>query len=82
MSTQHERAVERAQDVIAAYNGGGDGRDYYELFGDLLADLMHYWHELKIDREVDSEDEFDTLISTAEMHFTEEIEDHQMEENL
>lgn len=75
MSTQHERAVERAQDVIAAYNSGGDGRDYEELFGDLLADLMHYWHELKIDREVGDGYEFDSLISTAEMHFTEEIDE-------
>lgn len=78
MSTQHERAVARAQAVIAFYNGGGDGRDYDELIGDLLADLMHYVFELHVDREI--EGWFEDLVETANMHYDEEIEDHKMEE--
>lgn len=74
MSTAHERAVERAQEVIAAYKSSEkDFRDYEEVFTDLLADLMHYWHELRIDREVDDLASFDGQIASAEMHFEAEI---------
>lgn len=77
MRAAHQRAIKRAERAITAYSAVGStfSSSYEEVVGDLIADLMHYVHELQVNREIDCTVE--ELIATATMHFDAEIEDEE-----
>jgi len=70
----HQRAIKRAERAITAYSADSlPVSEDEEVVGDLIADLMHYAHELQVNREIGCTVE--ELIATATMHFNAEIEE-------
>ena len=74
MRAAHERAVKRAEQIVAAYKVSTENcGDYDEVITDIVADLTHYVHELQVDREMDNT--FEEVVFSAVMIYEAEIEE-------
>lgn len=76
MRASHQRAVNRADRMVGAYKvAEKHWGSYDEVITDMIADLMHYVHELQVDREI--EETVDDIVVSATHHYYAEIEDEE-----